>query len=272
MNDQTASSHGALHRLLRRPAVAVIGVAAVVSGAGTAAANDWVQVFQTERVAAVGFDAADLVALPDLRAYGDVEVTAEPNVHRVRSAANATAETGLDVPVVPILPRGVAGEPVLYVGSATSATFTFFADTAEVPPELGDAQVRLAAGPGLVAIWGGSTGAPSLIVGRAIAPTVHSPDVALETVRDHLLSLPGLPDDPATQLEAFAVAGSTMPLPVRTNGVTTSTADVGGVSATVLATNDRTMVAVVWVDDGVATVVAGSMNRDEALSIARSLR
>ncbi len=32
------------------------------------------------------------------------------------------------------------------------------------------------------------------------------------------------------------------------------------------------MAAVVWVDDGVVTVVAGSLDADEVLSVARGLR
>ncbi len=272
MYEQTTPPHGALHRFVRRPAVAAIAVAAVLAGAGTAAANDWVQVFRTERITTVGFDTADLVAIPDLAEYGDVEVTAEPDVHRVPDAATAIAETGLEVPEVPALPRGVSGKPVYQVGSAASAMFTFSADGGETPPEFDGARVQLTAGPGVAAIWNGGAGVPSLIVGRAVAPTVDSPDVDFEAVRDHLLSLPGLPDDLAVQLEAFAADGSTLPLPVPTDSVTTSTADVDGVPATVLTTNDRTMVAVVWVDGGVVTVVAGSLDRDEALSVARGLQ
>jgi hypothetical protein len=40
----------------------------------------------------------------------------------------------------------------------------------------------------------------------------------------------------------------------------------------VLATRDRALAAVVWVDDGVVTAVAGSLDTDEVLSIARGLR
>ena len=42
--------------------------------------------------------------------------------------------------------------------------------------------------------------------------------------------------------------------------------------ATVLVTRDRTVAAVVWVDDGVVTAVAGSLDDDEVLSVARELR
>ena len=40
--------------LLRRPAVAGLAVAVVLTGAGTAAANDWLQIFRAEQVAPVG--------------------------------------------------------------------------------------------------------------------------------------------------------------------------------------------------------------------------
>ena len=66
--------------------------------------------------------------------------------------------------------------------------------------------------------------------------------------------------------------GSTLPLPVPADGVTTSSAQVGGAPATVLATRDRTFAAVVWVEDGVMSAVAGALDADEVLSVARELR
>ncbi len=54
--------------------------------------------------------------------------------------------------------------------------------------------------------------------------------------------------------------------------VTTSSAQVDGVPATVLVTRDRTLAAVVWVDDGALTVVAGSLDDSEVLSVARDLQ
>jgi hypothetical protein len=40
----------------------------------------------------------------------------------------------------------------------------------------------------------------------------------------------------------------------------------------VLATRDETLAAVVWVDDGVMTVVAGSLDADEVVATARDLQ
>ena len=80
---------------------------------------------------------------------------------------------------------------------------------------------------------------PALIVARAVAPTAYSSGIPFETARDYLLSLPGLPDDVAAQLRGFSGDGTTLPLPVPDERVTTSTADVGGVPATVLTLAGR---------------------------------
>jgi hypothetical protein len=133
--------------------------------------------------------------------------------------------------------------------------------------------VRLVAGPGVAQIWGSEAGAPALVVGRAVAPTAFSSaGVSFETMRDYLLSLPGLPEDAATQLRAFAADGATLPLPVPAGRFTTSSAEVDGVEATVLTTRERTLGAVLWVKDGLVTVVAGSLDDDEVLTVARTLR
>ena len=270
--------------VLRRPVVAALAVAVVLTGAGAAAAADWLQIFRTEQIAPVSLSTDDLIALPDLSAYGDVVVTGDGDVHQVPDAAAAAAETGLDVPELTTLPRGVSGEPVYQVGGEVSATFTFSADRAAQaaaeagktlpppPPGLDGSRVRLVAGPGVAQVWSSSAGVPALVVGRAVAPSAFSSGVPFETVRDYLLSLPGLPDDVAAQLRTFAADGSTLPLPVPADQVTTSSAQVNGAPATVLATRDKTMAAVVWVDGGVVTAVAGALDAEEVLSVAGDLR
>src|SRR5437588_186230 len=60
----------------------------------------------------------------------DVAVTGEPRVHAVAGPAEAAAESGLAVPEVVRLPRGVFGQPTYQVGGQVSATFTFSADRA----------------------------------------------------------------------------------------------------------------------------------------------
>lgn len=269
---------------LRSPVVAAVGVVAVLTGAGAAAAADWLPVFRTERITAITVTEADLVDLPDLSAYGAVEVLDEPAVRQVADAEAAEALTGLTAPRVDRLPRGVTGERTFQVGDQLRVLFTFSADKAAraaatagdslpAPPAgLDGSQFRLTAGPGLASVWSGSSGLPALVVARAVAPAGFSSGIPFETARDYLLSLPGMPEGVASQLRTLSGDGSTLPLPLPAGQVTSSTADVGGVPATVFRSKDGTMAGVVWVDDGVVTAVVGTLSPDEVLSVARGLR
>ncbi len=270
--------------VVRRPAVAALAAAVLVTGAGVAAANDWLPIFQTERVDPVEVPATELVQVPDLSAYGDLEITDEPDTEQVADAATARERTGLDVPEVAELPAGVTGEPVHLVAGVVDATFTFSAAKAaqaaaadgEVlpppPPGLDGSAVRFEAGPGVATLWAQPTGVPTLVVARVVAPSVYSSGVPFETVRDYLLSLPGLPDGLADQLRDLSADASTLPLPVPAELVTSSTAEVDGATATVLTSRNGAFAGVVWVEDGVMTGVAGSLSVDEVLSVARGLR
>jgi hypothetical protein len=269
---------------LRSPVVAAFGVVAILAGAGAAAAADWLQIFRTEQIAPVTVTDADLVELPDLSAYGEVEVIEEPNVREVADAAAAQEATGLSVPRVSELPQGVTGEPTFQVGGQLSVLFTFSAEKAAqaaaaagetLPPPpagLDGSQFRLVAGPGLAAVWSEARDLPALIAARAVAPTGYSSGIPFETAREYMLSLPGLPEDVASQLRSFSGDGTTLPLPIPAEQVRSSTADVGGVSANVLTSRDGTMAGVVWVDQDIVTVVAGSLSADEVLSVARGLQ
>lgn len=279
------SRAGRFRAALRRPAVAGIAVAVVLVGAGAAAANDWLEIFRTEQIVPIDLSIDDLNALPDLSAYGEFSITGDPDRHQVSDAAAAGAETGLDVPETTTLPRGVSGEPEYQVVRELSANFTFSADRAAraaategaalppPPPGLDGSQLRMVAGPGVAQIWSQPDGIPELVVGRAVAPTAFSSsDIPFRAVRDYLLSLPGLPADVASSLRSFNADRSTLPLPVPADRVTTSPVHVKGVSGTMLTTRDHTLAAVLWVDDGVVTVVAGPLDGDELLSVARGLQ
>ncbi|MGY1803773.1 hypothetical protein ACI78T_10875 [Blastococcus sp. SYSU D00922] len=269
---------------LRRPAVAALSAAVLLTGAGVAAANDWLPIFRTESVDPVEVNAADLVQVPDLSAYGDLEVLQEPDPREVPDVATAEELTGLEVPEVAALPEGVTGDPAYQAAGVMSATFTFSADKAAAaaaaegetlpppPPELDGSSFRITAGPGVAAMWSQPSGVPTLVVARVGAPRVESTGVEFETVRDYLLSLPGIPDGLAEQLEDLSADGSTLPLPVPAELVTSSTADVDGEDATVLTSRNGLFAGVVWVEDGVMTGVAGTLDADELLSVARGLR
>ncbi|PWJ55344.1 hypothetical protein SAMN06264364_10313 [Quadrisphaera granulorum] len=271
----------------RRPGVVALGVAVVVAGAGTAAASDWLRIFQVQQVAPISLSQADLAGLgqlPDPSAFGEAVATKPVEIREVSDAAAAAQATGLQVPRVAELPRGVTGQPTYQVGYAGQVSFTFSAAKAAasaeaaggqlppVPAGLDGSVVRLSAGPGVAAVWESSAGVPALIVGRAVAPTAESTGVPFTQVRDYLLSLPGIPADLASQLATFTGDGSTLPLPVPADQAATSTADVNGAPATVVRSNDGTMAGVVWVRNGVVTAVAGTPSTDELLDVARGLK
>jgi hypothetical protein len=270
--------------VLRSPVVAAFGVIALLAGAGAAAAVDWLQIFRTEQIAPVTVTEGDLVELPDLSAYGEVEVTGDADVREVVDAAAAEEATGLSVPRVSELPRGVTGAPTFQVGAQMSAVFTFSAEKAAraaaaagetlppPPPGLDGSKFQLVAGPGFAAVWSEARGVPALVVARVVAPTAYSSGIPFQTARDYLLSLPGVPPGLASQLRSFSGDGTTLPLPVPAGQVRSSAADVGGRPATVLTSRDGTMAAVVWVDDGIVTAVAGTLSSGELLSVARELR
>ncbi len=266
---------------LRSPAVAVAGALVLLTGAGAAAAADWLPIFRTERIAPTAVTRADLVGLPDLSAYGDLQVVQGPEVREVDGAAAAAQQAGVPAPSVRQLPRGVTGEPTYQVGRRVSVVFTFSAakaraaagtgTTPEPPAGLDGSRFRLTAGPGLVAIWRDGRGLPALAVGRAVAPAAESSGVPFDTARDYLLSLPGLPPALAQQLRDFDATGSTLPLPVPVDRATSSPTDVNGAPATLLTTRDGSMAGVIWVEKGVVTAVAGSLSGDEVLAVARAL-
>jgi hypothetical protein len=231
-----------------------VGVVVVLGGAGAAAAADWLEVFRTEEVAAVPVTGSDLVALPDLSGYGDVRVVSDPGVREVPDAAAAAEATGLDVPEVDALPVGVTGEPAYTVGDRAVAEFTFSADRAvqaaaeagetlpPPPPGLDGATFRLEAGPGVAAVWSEARGVPALVVGRAPRPPPSPPRPVRHRPRLPAVAA-GFPADLATQLATFDGDGTTLPIPVPVEMVTSTTADVDGTEATVLATRDGTVTA-----------------------------
>lgn len=268
---------------LHSPVVAGVGVLVLLTGASAAAAADWLRIFQTEQVAPVTLSHEDLVEMPDLSAYGEIDVVDEVRIREVATAAAVEKATGLDAPQVDQLPPGVTGQPAYEVLDEVSGVFTFSAEearqTAEAggetlpppPPGLDGSRFRLEAGPGLAAIWSEQRGMPAMVVARAVAPTAYSSGVSFETARDYLLSLPGLPEDVASQLRSFSADGATVPIPVPDDLMTSESVGVDGADATLLETRDGAMAAVVWVADGVVNVVAGSVTDAEALAVARGL-
>ncbi|SNS75075.1 hypothetical protein SAMN05421812_101648 [Asanoa hainanensis] len=268
---------------LRSPVVAAIGVAVVLAGASAAAAGDWLEIFRTERIAPVTAPEADLIKMPELDEFGELTPIEPVEIRQVADAAAAAQATGLTVPQVTDLPKGVSGQPTYHVGARASALFTYSAERAEQtarakghtlpppPPGLDGSQFRLTAGPGLAAMWSEGRPTPGLVVVRAVTPTAYSTGVPFGTARDYLLSLPILPANVAAQLKNFSAEGTTLPLFMSVEHMKSTATDVGGVPATLLTSRDRTMAAVLWLNGNVVTAVAGPLSGDEVLAVARGL-
>jgi hypothetical protein len=270
-------------KVLKAPVLAAAGALLMVGGATAAAANDWLPIFHTESIEPVSVNISDFTQLPDLSSFGRWELQTDPTLADVSDASAASSRTGIDVLTPTDLPTGVEGDPQLQVMDQQVATFTFSqrraaaaareagASMPPLPADLDGATLRLELGPAVVQTWSQQSGAPTLIVAQVIAPSASSDGIALSTLRDALLSLPGLPDDVATELRAVMGDGTTLPLPVPVDEYTTTTAQVSGTPATVLTSRDQSLAGVVWLDGDVATVVAGPLDAQEVLSVADGL-
>ncbi|MEO8329505.1 MAG: hypothetical protein ABI586_05840 [Candidatus Nanopelagicales bacterium] len=270
-------------RLMKAPVLAAAGALLVIGGATAAAANDWLTIFQPESITPVAVNVSELAQLPDLSSFGRWDLKTDPALVDVPDASAASSQTGMSVLTPTVLPTGVDGTPTFQVMTKQTATFTFSQQKAAatataageslppLPPGLDGTVLRLELGPAVVQSWAQQTGAPTLLIARVGAPLASSNGIPLATFRDALLSLPGLPDDVAAQLRAVTGDGTTLPLPVPSNEFTSTSADVSGAPATVLTSRDRTLAGVVWLDNGVVTIVAGPLDAQEVLLVARDL-
>ena len=270
-------------RVLKAPVLAAAGALLVVGGATAAAANDWLPIFHTESITPVSVNVNDLTQLPDLSSFGKWDLKTDPSLVDVPDAAAAESQTGLTVSTPTDLPTGVDGNPHYQVMDKQVATFTFSQRKAAaaaqaagqslppLPAGLDGAVLRLELGPAVVQTWTQQSGMPTLLVAQVVAPSASSNGVPLQTLRDALLSLPGLPADVAAELRAALGDGTTLPLPVPSDEYTTTSAEVSGSPATVITSRDQTIAGVLWLDGGVVTIVAGPLDAQEVLSVADGL-
>jgi hypothetical protein len=226
---------------------------------------------------------SSLAGLSDLSDYGDLRVPEGVQPAPVADAAAARARTGIDVPAVGPLPAGVQGAPQYYAAARQTATFTFSAAKAAqaakaggvqlppVPDGLDGSTLKIDAGPAVAQVWTQGSGMPALVVARLKAPTASSQGASLEQVRDYLLSVPGIPADLAAQLRTVTGDGTTLPIPVLKGQMSSSEADIDGVRATVVRSRGGFGAGAVWISQGRLTVVAGLLDPDEILAVARGL-
>ncbi len=264
------------------PLVAALAVAVVLAGAGTAAANDWLQIFRTEQIAPVSISTADLVALPDLSAYGELAVTGDAGRARGRrrgggGSGDRSRRAGGDHPAPrgqrrAGVPGGRRGERHVHLlgGARRPGRRRGRGDAAASPARAGRELGAAGRRPGR----GCRSGRPP--PGRppwsSVAPWRRRRSPPASRSRRCATTCCRCPACPTTSPRSCARSPRTAP-PCRCPCPPTRSRPRRrrwtACPATVLETRDRTLAAVVWVDDGVVTAVAGSLDADEVLSVAR---
>jgi hypothetical protein len=137
----------------------------------TGVAENFVKVFEPQQFQAIQVQPSDLKGLPDLSQFGDMKFTKAPKFTPAADPAAAEAASGLTLkaPSDGSVPDRAKGTPQYLTMSQLQASFTFSAAKAQawaaanhqtlpaMPAGLDGSTLTVNAGPGIVAVYGGST-------------------------------------------------------------------------------------------------------------------
>jgi hypothetical protein len=250
--------------------------------------------YKPSTVVAVPVTVADMQALSQLSDYGTVTWTQQPNLQVATSAADASAAAGgITAPVANNIPSGISTTITYGAMSRAVATFTFSAAKAQaaaaasgktlpaLPAGIDGATLTVTVGPAVGEIYGdmnqqsssaNNINLPQLVIAKSAAPTVTSTQVSAQTLEDYILSLPGISPDLANAVRAVKDPSTTLLIPVPVQYASATQVDVNGQNGVALGDNTGLGGGVVWIGkDGYVYVVAGSIKKDSAVNIARTL-
>ena len=250
--------------------------------------------YKPTTVTPVPVTVADLQTLSQLADYGTITWTTEPQFQVATSPGDASAVAGgLSVPAASNIPSTIS-KTVTYGGmSQAVATFTFSASKAAaaaaaqnktlppLPRGMDGATLTITAGPAVGEVYGDmnkqSTSAneinlPQLVIAKSTAPTVTSTQVSAKDLEDYIVSLPGISSDLRSAILAIKDPSTTLLIPVPVAYTSATQVSINGANGVALGDNTGTGGGVVWVGkDGYVYVVAGSIKRDDAINIAKTL-
>jgi hypothetical protein len=273
---------------LAAAAAGALALALVATPAGRSAADSFLAQFRSQRFAVVTLDpsqAGDLAAT--LQQLGTVQGDlrdVEPEPVATPAAASRLVGFPLALPDAAALPTGVDARPRIMVTPARQLRFTL--DAAEAGRYL---QAHGRSGAGVPAGLDGATlvanlpaaalleyvaadGSPRLVVGQSRELTARVEGAAtLETVREFLLDLPGLPPQTVRQLRAIGDWRDTLPLPVPADRIDWRATTIHGVQGLVLGDRSGLGSAVIWQRDGRIYGVAGVLRQAHVLRVAESV-
>ena len=273
--------------------LAFAAAAALVALLATAVAENGT-VFAPSTVTPVPVTVADLQSLSQLSDYGTFTWTTQPNLQIVTSAADAASATGLKVPAVGTLPKGVSTTVTYGAMTKATAVFTFSAAKAaaaasrtgkalpKLPAGADGAQLTVTVGPAVAEIFGNlkpssSNGSisqadlPQLIVAESTAPVATSTQLTVKQMEDYLLAQPGLSPALAAAIRGIGDPSTTLPIPIPIQYATSTTVTVDGVKGVALGDNTGVGSGVIWVKNGVVYAVAGTVKQSDAIDIANHL-
>lgn len=203
-------------------------------------------------------------------AFGTVQWAAAPRPTRAGSLAAAEAASGLSVSLPSTLPTGVAGPPALTVQHADTVTVTFGPSAGA---SLDGSTLSVTVGPAVMARYGGDGGTgrlPTLAVLTMQRPTATATGATLGELESFVLSQPGVPKGLAQDVRMLGSPPTGLPVPIPP-GASESSVTVGGTQG-VLLTEGGAASGVVWEDQqGVVRTVAGLLDQEDVLGVARQL-
>jgi hypothetical protein len=237
---------------------------------------------------------ADMQALYQLSDYGTVTWTTKPQLQLVTSADQATTTPAVSLPKVGYLPSTVSNTVTYATMSTAVATFTFSKDKAAaaaakhgktlppMPKGMDGATITVTVGPAVAAIYGNmqqpprgsditDANLPQLVIAKSVVPTVSSTQVSAKDFEDYLLKQPDLSQELKDAISALASSGTLLPIFVPVKFASHESTTVKGNPAVALGDNTGLGSGVVWINGKYVYVVAGTIKKDDAKTIANNL-
>jgi hypothetical protein len=283
----------AFRRPRRFPSVSLraglaIGAIGIVV-AGTAAAATLTTIFAPTHVTPVSLSQGDLRSIEAFISPSDSQVLggfgtpigstrfrfgtirwSSPGIAQpVSSLAEATAEAGFAVSLPAHLPAGVGAVQRIVVQPRVSATVTFNSTNAVVA----GSAVALDTGPAVVVEYAAANGTevPTLGIVTMPRPTARSTGASLSQIEAFLLGQPGIPPGLAEEVRLLGDLRTTLPVPVP-SGASVRSVQIGGWPGVLVADRSNAAAGVVWEDGrGVLHVVAGILDSQDVLNVAKQL-
>jgi hypothetical protein len=277
--------------LLNVPVATGAGVTAVLVVGGVAAAATLTTVFAPTKVAPVQLNAGDLRAVSNVLGigtgpqpgslangsgsqrlrFGTLHWSWSGQPSQVASVAQATARTHLAYTSPARLPAGVGSPTAVLVQPQATATITF---SKSIAAPVGGTSLAVTAGPAMMVQYGGQlagTKVPTLGILTMRRPVATSTGATTSALENYLLGRPGIPADLVRQVRLLGNPGSVLPIPVP-SGVMATHLRIHGVPAVLLSVASGGASAVIWEShDGTVHAVAGLVDSQDILNVARQL-